>query len=72
MAEKLALFGSLLNCPVCQETFTDPVSLNCRHSFCSECLKTFWEDRPKQKLPLVSKKIIKGFAGCKLCLETIG
>uniref|UniRef100_A0A3Q2E1V1 B30.2/SPRY domain-containing protein n=1 Tax=Cyprinodon variegatus TaxID=28743 RepID=A0A3Q2E1V1_CYPVA len=30
-------------CHVCSETFRDPVSLSCNHSFCSSCLKKFWE-----------------------------
>uniref|UniRef100_A0A3Q2D072 RING-type domain-containing protein n=1 Tax=Cyprinodon variegatus TaxID=28743 RepID=A0A3Q2D072_CYPVA len=32
-----------LSCHVCSETFRDPVSLSCYHSFCSSCLKKFWE-----------------------------
>uniref|UniRef100_A0A8D0CZ39 Uncharacterized protein n=1 Tax=Sander lucioperca TaxID=283035 RepID=A0A8D0CZ39_SANLU len=43
MAEKTALLESYLNCHVCSETFRDPVSLSCNHSFCSSCLHTFWE-----------------------------
>uniref|UniRef100_A0A8C9YA54 Uncharacterized protein n=1 Tax=Sander lucioperca TaxID=283035 RepID=A0A8C9YA54_SANLU len=39
MAEKISLVESFLNCHVCSETFRDPVSLSCNHSFCSSCLQ---------------------------------
>uniref|UniRef100_A0A3Q1HSY3 B30.2/SPRY domain-containing protein n=1 Tax=Anabas testudineus TaxID=64144 RepID=A0A3Q1HSY3_ANATE len=42
MAER-ALFERFLSCHVCSETFRDPVSLSCNHSFCSSCLQQFWE-----------------------------
>ena len=43
MAEKTALLERFLSCHVCSETFRDPVSLSCSHSFCLSCLQTFWE-----------------------------
>ncbi|XP_039463562.1 zinc-binding protein A33-like isoform X2 [Oreochromis aureus] len=43
MAEKLAIVEKFLSCHVCSETFRDPVSLSCNHSFCSSCLQKFWE-----------------------------
>ncbi|XP_039463810.1 zinc-binding protein A33-like isoform X2 [Oreochromis aureus] len=43
MAEKLGLVENFLSCHVCSETFRDPVSLSCSHSFCSRCLQKFWE-----------------------------
>ncbi|KAJ4921888.1 hypothetical protein JOQ06_022031 [Pogonophryne albipinna] len=45
MAEKTVPLESFLSCHVCSETFRDPVSLGCNHSFCSSCLQTFWEQR---------------------------
>uniref|UniRef100_A0A667ZPT0 RING-type domain-containing protein n=1 Tax=Myripristis murdjan TaxID=586833 RepID=A0A667ZPT0_9TELE len=59
MAEKTALFESYLNCHVCAETFRDPVSLGCHHSFCSSCLKQFWEQTKNKNCPICKRKSSK-------------
>ena len=59
MAEKIALFESFLNCHVCSETFRDPVSLSCNHSFCSSCLKKFWEQAENKNCPICKRKSSK-------------
>ncbi|XP_075883834.1 nuclear factor 7, brain-like [Nelusetta ayraudi] len=56
MAEKLARVESLLNCSVCLETFKDPVTLSCTHSFCSKCLQTFWETNESKNCPVCRRK----------------
>ncbi|KAM3868057.1 zinc-binding protein A33-like [Diretmus argenteus] len=58
MAEKSAV-ESLLNCHVCSETFTDPVSLSCHHSFCSSCLEQFWERAKNKNCPICKRKFSK-------------
>ncbi|XP_037633119.1 zinc-binding protein A33-like [Sebastes umbrosus] len=55
MAER-ALFERFLNCHVCSETFRDPVSLSCNHSFCSSCLKKFWEQAENKNCPICKTK----------------
>lgn len=36
-------------CPVCQDFFTDPVTLPCGHDFCLTCIQTVWEtDGPNE------------------------
>ncbi|XP_062274254.1 zinc-binding protein A33-like [Scomber scombrus] len=59
MAEKDALFECYLSCHVCSETFRDPVSLSCSHSFCSSCLQTFWEQAKNKNCPICKSKSSK-------------
>uniref|UniRef100_A0A3Q2ZJ87 RING-type domain-containing protein n=1 Tax=Kryptolebias marmoratus TaxID=37003 RepID=A0A3Q2ZJ87_KRYMA len=59
MAEKLALVESYLSCHVCSETFKDPVSLSCNHSFCSSCLQKFWEQTNNKNCPICKRKSSK-------------
>ncbi|XP_076587138.1 nuclear factor 7, brain-like [Chaetodon auriga] len=56
MAEKTALLEGFLSCHVCSETFTDPVSLSCNHSFCSSCLQQFWEQAKNKNCPICKRK----------------
>uniref|UniRef100_A0A8C9YRH2 Nuclear factor 7, brain-like n=1 Tax=Sander lucioperca TaxID=283035 RepID=A0A8C9YRH2_SANLU len=51
-----ALLESYLNCHVCSETFRDPVSLSCNHSFCSSCLHKFWEQANNKNCPICKTK----------------
>ncbi|XP_019210067.1 nuclear factor 7, brain-like [Oreochromis niloticus] len=44
-----------LCCPVCQEVFRDPVLLSCSHSFCKDCLKRWWRERPTHECPVCKK-----------------
>ncbi|XP_023128882.2 nuclear factor 7, brain-like [Amphiprion ocellaris] len=59
MAEKTALLESYLSCHVCSETFRDPVSLSCNHSFCSSCLQKFWEQTKNKNCPICKRKSSK-------------
>ncbi|XP_034072072.1 nuclear factor 7, ovary-like [Gymnodraco acuticeps] len=63
MAEKTALVESFLSCHVCSETFRDPVSLGCNHSFCSSCLQTFWEQSKNKNCPIYKRKSSKDPVG---------
>ncbi|XP_030579023.1 nuclear factor 7, brain-like [Archocentrus centrarchus] len=57
MAEKL--LESFLSCHVCSETFRDPVSLSCGHSFCSSCLQKFWEQAKNKNCPICKRRSSK-------------
>ncbi|XP_071349856.1 E3 ubiquitin-protein ligase TRIM35-like [Trachinotus anak] len=59
MAEKSSVLESFLSCHVCAETFTDPVSLSCNHSFCSSCLQKFWEQAKNKNCPICKRKSSK-------------
>ncbi|XP_074494591.1 nuclear factor 7, brain-like [Sebastes fasciatus] len=71
MAEKLAVVGSFLNCHVCSETFRDPVSLSCNHSFCSSCLKKFWEQAENKNCPICKRKSSKGHLDVNFALKEL-
>uniref|UniRef100_A0A672Y9M3 Nuclear factor 7, brain-like n=2 Tax=Sphaeramia orbicularis TaxID=375764 RepID=A0A672Y9M3_9TELE len=55
MAEK-PILENFLTCPVCLETFRDPVSLSCNHSFCLICLKEFWKEKENRACPVCRRK----------------
>ncbi|MED6256512.1 hypothetical protein ATANTOWER_027832, partial [Ataeniobius toweri] len=60
MAER-ALLKRFLSCHVCSETFRDPVSLSCNHSFCSSCLQKFWEQTKNKNCPICKRRYSKEF-----------
>ncbi|XP_053171963.1 nuclear factor 7, ovary-like [Scomber japonicus] len=45
-----------LCCPVCHEVFRDPVLLSCSHSFCKDCLKSWWRQKPTHECPDCKKR----------------
>ncbi|XP_075951975.1 nuclear factor 7, ovary-like [Anarhichas minor] len=45
-----------LCCPVCHEVFRDPVLLSCSHSFCKDCLKSWWREKPTQECPVCKRR----------------
>ncbi|XP_051804378.1 nuclear factor 7, brain-like isoform X2 [Acanthochromis polyacanthus] len=45
-----------LCCPVCQDVFKDPVLLSCSHSFCRDCLKTWWRQKPTRDCPVCKRR----------------
>ncbi|GCB77810.1 hypothetical protein scyTo_0017660 [Scyliorhinus torazame] len=40
-----------INCPICLEDFTDPVSLECGHNFCRSCITGCWEQGQRNLCP---------------------
>ncbi|XP_054472427.1 zinc-binding protein A33-like [Anoplopoma fimbria] len=48
-----------LCCPVCHEVFRDPVVLSCSHSFCKDCLKSWWREKPTQECPVCKRRSSK-------------
>ncbi|XP_062271770.1 nuclear factor 7, ovary-like [Scomber scombrus] len=45
-----------LCCPVCHEVFRDPVVLSCSHSFCKDCLKSWWRENPTRECPVCKRR----------------
>ncbi|XP_032435549.1 nuclear factor 7, brain-like [Xiphophorus hellerii] len=52
---------SFLSCHLCSDTFRDPVSLSCNHSFCSNCLHEFWEQTGNKNCPICKRRTSKDF-----------
>uniref|UniRef100_A0A3B3ZW40 Tripartite motif containing 35-28 n=1 Tax=Periophthalmus magnuspinnatus TaxID=409849 RepID=A0A3B3ZW40_9GOBI len=45
-----------LSCRICYRVFRGPVLLSCSHSFCRECLKTWWEEKPFRPCPICNRR----------------
>ncbi|XP_029016841.1 nuclear factor 7, ovary-like [Betta splendens] len=60
-----------LCCPVCQDVFTEPVVLSCSHSFCRDCLKTWWKEKLTQECPVCKKRSSKDEPPLNLVLKNL-
>ncbi|XP_054896624.1 nuclear factor 7, ovary-like [Poeciliopsis prolifica] len=60
-----------LCCPVCQEIFKDPVLLSCSHSFCKECLKNWWREKPAKECPVCKRRSSKEEPPLNLALKNL-
>ncbi|XP_068577149.1 nuclear factor 7, brain-like [Cebidichthys violaceus] len=69
MAERSFFEG--LNCHVCSETFRDPVSLSCNHSFCSSCLQQFWKQAENKNCPICKRKSSNDIPGVNFPLKEL-
>ncbi|KAK2861548.1 hypothetical protein Q5P01_001081 [Channa striata] len=45
-----------LCCPVCQEVFKNPVLLSCSHSFCKDCVKSWWRKNKTRECPVCKRR----------------
>ncbi|XP_062271673.1 nuclear factor 7, ovary-like [Scomber scombrus] len=60
-----------LCCPVCHEVFRDPVLLSCSHSFCKDCLKSWWREKPTHECPVCKRRSSKEHPPCNLVLKNL-
>ncbi|KAF7706795.1 hypothetical protein HF521_020049 [Silurus meridionalis] len=51
-----ALCEDQLQCCICLDVFTDPVSTPCGHNFCMICLKEYWDSSPHCQCPVCKEK----------------
>ncbi|XP_023280004.1 nuclear factor 7, brain-like [Seriola lalandi dorsalis] len=58
-------------CPVCHEVFRDPVVLSCSHSFCKDCLKSWWRERPTRECPVCKRRSSKDYPPFNLALKNL-
>ncbi|KAM9500109.1 E3 ubiquitin-protein ligase TRIM39-like [Clarias gariepinus] len=48
-----------LQCSICLDVFTDPVSTPCGHNYCMICLKEFWDSSLHSHCPVCKEEIPK-------------
>ncbi|XP_043978567.1 E3 ubiquitin-protein ligase TRIM35-like [Gambusia affinis] len=60
-----------LCCPVCQEVFKNPLVLSCSHSFCKECLKNWWREKPSRECPVCKRRSSKADPPLNLVLNNL-
>ncbi|XP_060938208.1 zinc-binding protein A33-like, partial [Limanda limanda] len=60
-----------LCCPVCHYVFRDPVVLSCSHSFCKDCVKSWWKDKEVKKCPLCKRRSSEHEPPCNLALKNL-
>ncbi|XP_053290045.1 zinc-binding protein A33-like [Pleuronectes platessa] len=60
-----------LCCPVCHDVFRDPVLLSCSHSFCRDCVKSWWKDKEVKECPLCKRRSSKSVPPCNLVLKNL-
>ncbi|MCI4377008.1 hypothetical protein PGIGA_G00198500 [Pangasianodon gigas] len=56
-----------LQCSICLDVFTDPVSTPCGHNFCMFCLKEFWDSSSHCQCPMCKMEFPKR---PELCVNT--
>ncbi|XP_054473465.1 nuclear factor 7, ovary-like [Anoplopoma fimbria] len=60
-----------LSCSVCCDIFKDPVVLSCSHSFCKDCLKTWWSEKQERECPVCKRRSSKPEPPCNLALKNL-
>ncbi|XP_047668860.1 nuclear factor 7, ovary-like isoform X3 [Tachysurus fulvidraco] len=56
-----------LQCPICLDVFTDPVTTSCGHNYCMICLKEFWDSSSHCQCPVCKTSFPKR---PELCVNT--
>ncbi|XP_060939344.1 E3 ubiquitin-protein ligase TRIM35-like, partial [Limanda limanda] len=60
-----------LYCSVCCDVFRDPVILSCSHSFCQDCVKSWWRERVVKECPLCKRRSSRDDPPCNLALKNL-
>ncbi|KAM9813701.1 E3 ubiquitin-protein ligase TRIM35-like [Neosynchiropus ocellatus] len=67
----MSLQSEDLSCPVCQDIFRAPVVLSCSHSFCKDCLQTWWSEREVPECPVCKRRSSRSEPPCNLALKNV-
>ncbi|KAM8750317.1 nuclear factor 7, brain-like isoform 1-T3 [Acanthopagrus schlegelii] len=60
-----------LCCPVCHDVFREPVVLSCSHSFCKDCLQSWWTERQTRECPVCNRRSSKELPPVSLTLKNL-
>ncbi|KAJ7990985.1 hypothetical protein DPEC_G00292540 [Dallia pectoralis] len=60
-----------ITCPVCCDTFNDPVVLSCSHSFCKSCVKECWKMNVYRECPVCRRRSSKTDPPCNRALKNL-
>ncbi|XP_059213673.1 nuclear factor 7, brain-like [Centropristis striata] len=60
-----------LCCSVCHDIFKDPVVLSCSHSFCRDCLQSWWTGKQTRECPVCRKRSSNSPPPCDLELKKL-
>ncbi|XP_075318083.1 E3 ubiquitin-protein ligase TRIM35-like [Odontesthes bonariensis] len=58
-------------CSVCHDIYRDPVVLSCSHSFCRDCLRSWWKEKPARECPVCKRRSSKDIPPCNLVLKNL-
>uniref|UniRef100_A0A8P4GTX5 Tripartite motif-containing protein 35 n=1 Tax=Dicentrarchus labrax TaxID=13489 RepID=A0A8P4GTX5_DICLA len=58
-------------CPVCCDVFRDPVVLSCSHSFCKDCLKSWWTEKITRDCPVCKRRSSRKEPPINLALKNL-
>uniref|UniRef100_A0A8D0ABY2 Nuclear factor 7, ovary-like n=1 Tax=Sander lucioperca TaxID=283035 RepID=A0A8D0ABY2_SANLU len=58
-------------CPVCHDIFIDPVVLSCSHSFCKDCLRSWWREKLTRECPVCKRRSSKEHPTVNLVLRNL-
>uniref|UniRef100_A0A8C6T484 RING-type domain-containing protein n=1 Tax=Neogobius melanostomus TaxID=47308 RepID=A0A8C6T484_9GOBI len=60
-----------LTCLICQDIFKEPVVLSCSHSFCKDCLRSWWREKPTRECPVCKRRSSKSDPPRNLALRNL-